>query len=536
MIIKPPYGVQLNRSHSLGRDVVSAWLFNDLPQVAGITHDLSGNGNHGTFTGDAHSVAGKFGAALNLGGTGYVEIGADARYGGSVYFISFWINPDSVTSSQYIMDNRANGNGNDRAIIVGFQSGYFNFYDGDYPTGSANDTRFVATAGVWQHVVMGTDGTSVFAYLNGVKVIEQTGTWLVNDIHQAFIIGGRANSPPINLFTGQIDDVQIYNRVLAVSEIMELNRDPFQMFERSSIELWSAASQDVGGVFVNGSATGSCEFTATAAAHNYNLASASGDIEFTATVAAHNYNLASAAGDIEFIGTSAGRIFCFASVTGSCEFTATAQAGIGIQLMPPEMHESIVDPYAGGAWMWLIRINIPGYIPLWYARNTENVLYGGKNYIKNNFNIGLATSSGDGSVPRSGLVIAQDADYTLEDEINATQGASGGMVKVIRAHEDYLDKFILELEQEVQILVGNSDADNITFHLGMPNPLLRKIPLRRYSSKRCPYALPSLFKGPECQYAGANVTCTGLYEDCFTKNNIAFWGGEAGLDPAVARV
>lgn len=203
--------------------------------------------------------------------------------------------------------------------------------------------------------------------------------------------------------------------------------------------------------------------------------------------------------------------------------------------MPPELLAAIIDPYSGGAWLWLVDIQIPGYSSIKYASNTEDVFYAGYTYAKSNFKVGLATLSGDGSVPRSGLVIAQDADYTLEDKINATQGAGGGIVKIIRAHEDFLEFSIRELEQEMHILTANSDAENVTFLLGIPNPLLRKIPLRRYSSKTCPYALPSLFKQLECGYIGSDPTCTGKLEDCFTKGNIQRWGAEIGLDPAVAK-
>lgn len=330
-----------------------------------------------------------------------------------------------------------------------------------------------------------------------------------------------------------------------------------------AIEFTGTAIGTIIGGFVLGDAAGTIEFTATADAHNYQLATATGAIEFTATASGTILEFAvvwkdsfvvwldtfvvwedmlvaaeetsTATGSFEFTATANARIFCFATASGSIEFTSEVSAGVGIALMPPELHESIIDPYAGGAWLWMVKVTIPGYSPLWYVRNTEDKTYGGKLYTKNNFKIGLATLSGDGSVPRSALVIAQDADYTLEDRINATQGAGGGTVKIIRAHEDFLDKFIIELEQYVGILTANSDANNITFKLGIPNPLQRKIPLRRYSSKTCPYALPSLFKGLECQYTGGDTTCTGKFEDCFDKNNTEHWGGEIGLDPAVAR-
>ena len=204
--------------------------------------------------------------------------------------------------------------------------------------------------------------------------------------------------------------------------------------------------------------------------------------------------------------------------------------------IPAAMHAALIDPYSGGAWLWLVEIAVTGYDTIKYARNTKNISYAGSVYLKNNFNIGLSSLSGDGSIPRITLQIVQDANHTLEDIINETQGAYGGTVKIIRAHEDFLSTSITSLEQTVDILTAQSDTDEVVFILGISNPLLKKIPLRRTSSKTCPYALPSLFKGPECGYAGGDGICTGKFEDCYTKSNAARWGGEIGLDPNTARI
>ena len=204
--------------------------------------------------------------------------------------------------------------------------------------------------------------------------------------------------------------------------------------------------------------------------------------------------------------------------------------------IPPAMHAALIDPYSGGAWLWLVNITIPGYAVISLVRNPADVVHVGRTYQKNNFNIGLASLVADGSVPRITLQVVQDRDHTLEDKINATEGASGGTVQIIRAHEDFLTYDILPLKHTMKILTANSDYQHVNFLLGLTNPLLKKIPLRRYSSKICPYADPSLFKGPECQYPGDDPICSGLYEDCFTKGNAEHWGANLGLDPSTTRV
>jgi len=211
----------------------------------------------------------------------------------------------------------------------------------------------------------------------------------------------------------------------------------------------------------------------------------------------------------------------------------TSVPASGFPTMTPAMHAIIVDRYDGGAWLWLVKISIPGYEDLNYARNTADVIYCGVTYSKHNFDVGLTALNSDGSIPRVMLRVSKDMAFTLETRLNATEGGYGGTIKIIRTHEDFLTTFITELEQVVEILTSESDEKDITITCGPPSPLLRKIPLRRYSSKLCPFALPGLFRGPECQYTGVYNTCTGSLTDCVTRGNQVHWGGEIGLDPNV---
>lgn len=204
--------------------------------------------------------------------------------------------------------------------------------------------------------------------------------------------------------------------------------------------------------------------------------------------------------------------------------------------IPPVMQQDLIDPYSGGAWLWLCEIAVSGYSTQRLARNTEDITYGGESYDKFNVQISEQMFSGDGGVPRVTLRIFQDANRTIEDIVNATEGALGAEVKLIRVCEKFLDYPISALEADYENLAAESDSEWTTFTLGIPNPLTQRYPLRTYSSSSCPWATPTLFKGPECQYAGPDGTCTGTYEDCYQKGNAAHWGGELGLDPNVVRI
>lgn len=208
-----------------------------------------------------------------------------------------------------------------------------------------------------------------------------------------------------------------------------------------------------------------------------------------------------------------------------------------IGTIPPLMIKNLIDPYSGGAWLWLCEIAVSGYDTQRIARNTEDVKYVGKDYDKFNFQVGEQMFSGDGTIPRITLRIFQDRNRIIENIINETEGALGASIKLIRVNENFLDIPIAALEADYDNLAVESDSEWVIFTLGVPNPLTQRFPLRPYSASVCPWATPTLFKGPECQYVGAETTCTGTYDDCLTnKDNAVHWGAELGLDPNAIRI
>lgn len=195
------------------------------------------------------------------------------------------------------------------------------------------------------------------------------------------------------------------------------------------------------------------------------------------------------------------------------------------------INKNLNDPLSGGVWLWLCEIVVPTQNTQNLARNTKNVTYDSTEYTKHNLLIGNQEWNSDGSIPRVTLQVAQDINRTIEDIVNATEGAVDGTVKLIKVCDKFLDTAIPALEFDYDILATSSTDEWVTFTLGIPNPLNKQVPLRQYSSKMCPFATPSLFKGIECGYAGGDSSCTGFYDDCYTKGNAARWGGDLGLDP-----
>lgn len=231
--------------------------------------------------------------------------------------------------------------------------------------------------------------------------------------------------------------------------------------------------------------------------------------------------------------------FVYIECTADGQTTATCALIVTYAEIPPAMHEDLIDPYGDmGAWIWLVEIVIPTQATQRIARNPASVVYGVTTFAVGNFEPpGQIPLVGDGSIPRIQLRVAQDGTGTLENIINATKGGENGTVKIIRTCEKYFNSPVKALERTYDILIAGSDPQWVTFSLGIPSPLTQRIPLWSYSSKVCPLATPSLFKGPRCQYAGEDATCTGLLEDCRdNKNNAEHWGAEIGLDPNAVRV
>lgn len=184
--------------------------------------EASGNAldSHGTSTLTEESTVGtatgKVGNARDFtSGDGFAgNMGTNLGNTGS---IAFWVNPDSVNDNQYIIDG---SDGNQRACILGYQDGYYNIFNGSYPTGTASDTQMAATgAGSWDFVVWTFDGTTLKGYVNGSLVVNVSAS--VNATITSITFGhpgGTASS----YFAGLLDEVGVWNRVLTGDEVTEL--------------------------------------------------------------------------------------------------------------------------------------------------------------------------------------------------------------------------------------------------------------------------------------------------------------------------
>jgi len=230
--VKPMLGTPADRAHPLSRGLVGWWPMQE--GSGGTIYDISGYGNHGTLEADTHWVPGKFGPCLDFDGAGdYVNCGRMQAIENKNVTFSVWINPDAW--------------GNDGTLIRKgtAQSTY------DLDINNATEIRWYVTGGdilitqdesvyslnAWMHIVVSAQANGDGAmYINGVLVGTDSGTALDTISTDDLYLG--CENKTDDFFNGQIDDVMIFDRALSQSEIAQLYREPFCMFEQPTPELY----------------------------------------------------------------------------------------------------------------------------------------------------------------------------------------------------------------------------------------------------------------------------------------------------------
>jgi len=199
-----------------GQFLVGYWPFDEGSGKE--ARDVSGNGHDGELISDPQWVQGKFGTALDFGGTGsYVSVPDDDALDltDAVTFMA-WFNLNEA-----IAGNRRMMSKNDSIFVI------FDFGNPlclDFLTKPNNDFAESTTTdwgvGEWYHFAGTYDGDALRIYINGELEGEKSGVPKITasalDLWIGFDDWGSALG-----FHGIIDDVRIYSKALAVDEIRE---------------------------------------------------------------------------------------------------------------------------------------------------------------------------------------------------------------------------------------------------------------------------------------------------------------------------
>ncbi|MCH7557578.1 MAG: discoidin domain-containing protein [Planctomycetes bacterium] len=201
-------------------------------QLDGNLNDSSGQGRNGTTTGVLTYVAGKIGQAVNLDGSTFVEItGYKGVTGTQSRTMAAWIKTGTTgeilswgqnTDGQKWIFRVQTSNGTDGAIRVEVNSGYI---VGDI---DMRDNQ-------WHHVAAVFEGDDtpevqdIKLYVDGL--LDTVSALNNNSINTASDTDVRIGKAPWQdrPFTGQIDDVRIYDNALSYAEVANLagRTEPF---------------------------------------------------------------------------------------------------------------------------------------------------------------------------------------------------------------------------------------------------------------------------------------------------------------------
>ncbi|MHC4144278.1 MAG: LamG domain-containing protein [Planctomycetota bacterium] len=213
-------------------NLVGWWKMDD--DGTGTITDYSGNDRHGTIHGDPQFVPGIDGDALEFDGDGdFVVIdGFKGIFGDGTntppFSISVWIRKEGPVGGDGEVLGWGSGGAGNRLE--------FRFNGGNnrlrIESGGGNIQGDVAlTTGEWTHVVVTLDENPTYTsdeavnfYFDGVLVNRPNSD--PDPIHptedQDVVMGQRYNQAGDRVFTGALDDVRIYDKVLAPAEVRDI--------------------------------------------------------------------------------------------------------------------------------------------------------------------------------------------------------------------------------------------------------------------------------------------------------------------------
>jgi hypothetical protein len=216
--------VNVSNTSSAPAGLVAAYNFNEGAGVQ--TKDASGQSNTGTLSNATWSASGKYGAALSFNGTSAWVTIADAA---SLHLttgmtLEAWVRPTSGSGWRTAILKQSPG---------GLAWSLYTANNGSRPVGYAHidsDVPVTGTAAValntWTHLALTFDGAALRLYVNGTLVSTTNRNGAMATSTSALRIGG--NSVWGEYFKGLIDEVRIYNRALAASEIQIDMATPIQ--------------------------------------------------------------------------------------------------------------------------------------------------------------------------------------------------------------------------------------------------------------------------------------------------------------------
>ena len=188
--------------------------------------DSSGKGNTGTLANTTWTTAGKFGNALTFNGTSsQVNIPDNTTLDlTNGMTLSAWVYPTTSSATWRTVILKENA---PYLVYALYSSGDGALPSGFVRSGTTEKSAVGASAlpvNTWTHLATTYDGANVRLYVNGTLVRTVAATGNMANSAAPLRIGG--NSVWGEYFTGRIDEVRIFNRALAATEVTTMMNTP----------------------------------------------------------------------------------------------------------------------------------------------------------------------------------------------------------------------------------------------------------------------------------------------------------------------
>lgn len=137
-------------------------------------------------------------------------------------------------------------------------------------------------------------------------------------------------------------------------------------------------------------------------------------------------------------------------------------------------------------WILLLEVQLSASVPgsmVRFARNTEDVVFGGKLYQKFNFELDSLEEKGQAELPQVVLRVS-NVSRILEGFLTAYSGGVGATVNLYVVNEANTGGEP-DLAMQFTIVTSSADANWVTFELGADNPMRKPFPRHYYLATSC---------------------------------------------------
>jgi hypothetical protein len=161
---------------------------------------------------------------------------------------------------------------------------------------------------------------------------------------------------------------------------------------------------------------------------------------------------------------------------------------------------------------------------VYLAQNSENYVWQGNTYIASNFKIDIKSSADSEPELR---IDASDPSGFIRERMAAYGGGIGFATTVTVVNTGNPNQ-PAEIQEIFEIVGASQNGFNVSFTLGVDNPLRDRFPRRLMYRDQCTL----LYKGTLCKYAGSLPSCDYTFQGpngCTFHNNSINFGGFRGM-------